>query len=184
MTAGDVAEQLAADLVALFHAPPPAFGSWESVAAEEVPEPARSLLDHRSHMTVAMERHHACPMVLRVVAERSGDDGDSHYAREILLARPDGVVVQHGIVRIDMAAVGPAAAAVIRSRSAPLGRILVEAGRLCDVHDVRLLRIMPGPHLALLLNSQARQIFGRVARIDVAGRPAVELLELVAPPAT
>ena len=32
------------------------FGLLRSVTPDQVPEPARTLLDHRSHMTVAMER--------------------------------------------------------------------------------------------------------------------------------
>jgi hypothetical protein len=32
---------------------------------------------------------------------------DEAYAREILLSRPDGVVVQYGIVRIDLRAITP-----------------------------------------------------------------------------
>ena len=182
MTAADTPERRAADLVSLFHAPPEAFGSWEAVTPADVPGPARGLLDHRSHMTVAMERHHGCRVALQVVAERPGDD-DSPYAREILLTRPDGLVVQHGIVRIDLRAVDPHAAAAILARSAPLGRILVETGRLCDVHDVRLLRIVPGPGLIRMLGGATKVAYGRVARIDVGGRPAIELLEVVAPPA-
>lgn len=174
-------ERRAAELVTLFHAPSGAFGTWQAVAADAVPEPARGLLDHRSHMTVVMERHHGCPVTLRVVAERPDDAVHSRYAREILLATPDGLVVQHGIVRIDLAALDPAAAAAIRSRSAPLGRILVEAGQLCEVHDVRLLRIEPGPDLVRLFGCGAAQVYGRVARIDVGGRPAIELLEVAAP---
>lgn len=181
MTAAASPERRASDLVRLFHEPAESFGTWQAVSADDVPEPSRSLLDHRSHMTVAMERHHGGPVTLRVVAERPVADGADRYAREILLARPDGLVVQHGIVRIDLSAVDPAAAAAIRSRSAPLGRILLAAGQLCDVHDVRLMRIEPGPDLVGLLGGGPGPAYGRVARIDVAGRPAIELLEVVAP---
>ena len=166
----------AQELVGLFVASPPEFGGITAVTADRVPEPYRSLLDHPSHMTVAMERHHRAPVALRVVAESSGPG--SAYAREILLSRPGGGVVQHGIVRIDLAAVDAEAAARIRAHSAPLGRILVEAGALCEVGDVRLLGIVPGPHLAGLIGPHAT--FGRVASIAIAGRPAIELLEIAA----
>jgi chorismate-pyruvate lyase len=119
---------------------------------------------------------------LRVVAERSEPSGDGRnlYAREILLARPDGAVVQYGIVRIDLDAVDAETAARIRRAAEPLGSILVEAGLLCEVHDVRLLRIVPGLHLARLIGNERAETFGRVAEIVVAGRPAIELLEIVA----
>ncbi|MFM9058255.1 MAG: hypothetical protein ACKOSQ_03855, partial [Planctomycetaceae bacterium] len=61
---------------------------------------------------------------------------------------------------------------------APLGRILVEAGALCEVGDVRLLEVVPGPHLARLVGP--RPTFGRVATIAIAGRPAIDLLEIAA----
>ena len=168
----------AAELVGLFVASPSEFGTVTAVAAGRVPEPFRALLDHASHMTVAMERHHGGPVTLRVVAESSG--AGSSYAREILLSGPGGDVVQHGIVRIDLAAVDAAAAARIRAHAAPLGRILVEAGALCEVGDVGLVEVVPGPHLARLIGS--RPTFGRVATIVIAGRPAIELLEIAAAP--
>jgi hypothetical protein len=162
--------------------PADGFGTFAPVAAAEVPQPARTLLDHISHMTVAMERFHGAAVDLRVVAEVDLPDG--RYAREILLTVPGsgaapGRVVQHGIVRIDLGCIAPAVAARIRRREQPLGRILVTAGMLCEVHDVALVSILPGPHLARLLSD--RRTFGRVASIAVDGRSAIDLLEIVAP---
>lgn len=177
---GDEAVVRAASLAGLFAAGLEDFAEIRPVAADRVPEPFRSLLDHGSHMTVAMERFHGGPVALRVVAERPAAAGSGdRYAREILLVRGDGMVVQHGIVRIDLGRVAPDVAARIRSREQPLGRILVAAGMLCDVHDVALVSVVPGPHLARLLSD--RRTFGRVASIAVDGRPAIELLEIVAP---
>jgi len=181
MTAEADAAARAGALVELFCEPRGDFGSIEAVASTAVPEPDRHLLDHRSHMTVAMERHHRCAVQLRVVSERApaGRVSDS-YAREILLVHPDGGVVQHGIVRIDLACLDRESADAIRSHAEPLGRILVKAGLLCDVQDVELLRIEPGPHLRRLVGDAA-VLHGRVAEISVDGRPAIELLEIVVP---
>jgi chorismate-pyruvate lyase len=182
----------AADLVRLFHEPAE-FGSIRGVLAAEVPQPARGLLDHRSHMTVAMENHHGGEVRLRVLAtvERPpAGVNSSVYAREILLENQAGKVVQQGIVRIDLDQVAPATAADIRAAKRPLGRILIEAGMLRDVHDVRLVEIVPGPHLTAVFGlesgrklggKQPQTLFGRVADIELDGRPAVELLEIVAP---
>ena len=177
------------------------FGECRSVTPEKVPEPARTLLDHRSHMTVAMERFHGCDVRLRVVAQ--ADDGREHrpndgwYAREILLETPAGKIVQHGIVRIDLTHLDAPTARAIREGRQPLGRILIEAGMLRDVHGVQLLEIMPGPHLqdlfrltalgsagiALPAGMARTPVYGRVADIQLDGRPTVELLEIVAPAA-
>ena len=167
------------------------FGLLQSVTPDQVPEPARTLLDHRSHMTVAMERFYGGDVRLRVVA-RANDPvapaaRDDWYAREILLETADGTIVQHGIVRIDLAHLDAATAAAIRAARRPLGRILIEAGMLREVHGVRLLHVAPGPHLRELLCggdvgvAAVEPLYGRVATIELDGRPAVELLEIVVP---
>ena len=149
-------------------------GRVRAVDAAEVSEPARTLLDHDRHMTDAQERFHGGPVELRVLGVVS--DGPN-YAREILLSRSNGRIVQYGIVRIDMAVIDTATAASIRRADTPLGRILAEAGMLCAVGGVQLVEFVPGPRLADHLGPQPR--FGRVADIRVAGVPAVELLEVV-----
>lgn len=169
-------------LVEVFHWPADDFGELLPIAAEHLPKSARTLLDHTSHMTVAMERFHCGPVGLRVVQRTDGLDGT--YAREILLHLADGRVVQHGIVRIDLGRLPPDVAAAIRDESAPLGRILLDAGLLCDVHDVQLLSIVTGPWLAKLFDAPSgAETFGRVARIGLAGQPVIELLEIIAPAA-
>lgn len=145
-----------------------------SLAVADVPEPARGLLVHTRHMTDAQERHHGCKVDLRVLGEMA--DGNS-YAREILLARPDGRVVQYGIVRIDLAAVDAATAGRIRAAATPLGRILVEAGIFCEVDHVQLVGFVPNKRLVPHVGGD--RLFGRVADIRVAGRPAIQLLEVV-----
>ena len=74
-----------------------------------------------------------------------------------------------------------------------MGRILIDAGMLREVHGVRLLEIVPGPHLQTLFAglagpsadpiAAARPVYGRVADIQLDGLPTVELLEIVAPAA-
>ena len=181
MTApADIPPARARELVGLFHPAAERFGEFAAVAAPDVPPAARRLLDHTSHMTVAMERFHGNVVDLDVVARTDCPDG--RYAREILLRLPDGRVVQHGIVRIDLDRLGPTTAAAIRGETLPLGRILLATGRLCEVHDVHLLRVVAGPHLAgLFSTANATELFGRVAMIDLDGRPAIELLEISAP---
>jgi len=164
------------DLVRLF-CDPVGFGRLRGVAAADVPEPARDLLDHHSHMTAAMERIHGS-VGLRVVATAPR----GRYAREIILENKAGRPVQYGIVRIDLTALDAALAGEIRAARRPLGRILIDGGVLREVQDVDLLEIVPGPHLraVLALPSGAGPLHGRVAEIALNGRKAVELLEIVA----
>lgn len=171
------------ELVKLFHSPPDGFGTVALVTAAQMPSPARELLDHTSHMTVTMECFHGGPVSLEVV--RRTECADGRYAREILLRRGDGRVVQHGIVRIDLPRLSADVAADIRSEAKPLGRILIAAGLLCDVHDVELLQITAAQQLADLLQvASGTEVFGRVALISMDGRPVIDLLEIVAPTAS
>ena len=168
----------ALDLVRVFHSDVADFGHCTPCDAESLPEGPRRLLDHASHMTVAMERFHGGPVALEVVATRPPSETDRGYAREILLLDQRGRRIQYGIVRIDLDMVPPAVAERIRAADTPLGRVLIDAGCLCDVQQVRLLEVMPGPHLAAVVGQD--RTFGRVATIAVGGRPAVDLLEVVA----
>jgi len=183
----------AEELVRLFAEPGPGFATFRNVDRAEVPEPACTLLDHTSHMTVAMEGLHGAPLGLRVVA-RARDTGTAAdqapwYAREILLLSPQGALVQYGIVRINLEHVDRTTAAAIRAGRIPLGRVLINAGLLREVHDVSLLEVRPGPRLASLFGKLPQPgvpsppTFGRVAEISLGGHPAVELLEVVVPPA-
>lgn len=185
------AVERAVALVRLVAEPGPGFATFRAVEAAEVPEPARGLLDHASHMTVAMERFHGAPLGLRVVARADGPRGAGEsspwYAREILLLSPRGDVVQYGIVRIDLTHVDATTAAAIRAARIPLGRVLINAGLLREVHDVRLLEVTPGPRLESLFGRLpepgvvAVPTWGRVAQISLGGHRAVELLEVVVP---
>lgn len=187
--AGDSAR---AELLATrFHPQPARFASFRAVPGEALPQPFRELLDHASHMTVAMERFYGGPVGVVIVAEHvaggGAEDREAWYEREILLRMADGRIVQHGIVRIDLGRVPQPVAAEIRAGRAPLGRVLITAGMLLKVHRVGLLAVDPGRELRALLDpdgppeGDATQTFGRVAEIAVNGVPAVELLEIVAP---
>ena len=138
-----------------------------------------------------MEKFYKTTVGLQVVAElkppaMSAADCD-WYAREIFLLHPDGAAIQYGIVRIDLSQVNTATAQAILRAHLPLGRILLEAGLLLQVQHVQLMELLPSVYWQALfsaththLQTQART-FGRVASIRVAGKQAVELLEIVAP---
>jgi len=165
--------------------PPDQVGAFRHVPPDEVPEPFRTLLDHARHMTATQELFHGGPVALRVLGSTAAG---SSYAREILLAGPHGRVVQHGVVRIDLAALPAAIATRVIEGTTPLGRILAEAGIYCEIGEVHLLEVQPGPRLAE--HAGPAQTWGRVARIFVDERSgesptptrprlAIELLEIV-----
>jgi chorismate-pyruvate lyase len=167
---------------ALFGAFPPAgdFPSYELVPAERVPAPYHDLLVHEHHMTVTVEAHHGCHVDVRVLARvHSGN----HYARKSLLIRQsDGRVVQFGIARIDLTQVSPTVRDAILAANVPIGRILIAHDVLRRIEPTAFLRMRLGPkQLGWFGLERVGPTYGRLALIHCNGRPALELLEVVAP---
>jgi chorismate-pyruvate lyase len=167
-------------LAGLFYSDLTPLGTFEEVLAEAMPEPYRSLLAHHEHMTVAVERHHGCPVDVEVLV--SNRDGD-YYSRKIILHRQsDRRVVLFGIPRLNLRLVDDEVKAEILSQNKPLGRVLIEHNVLREVQLASLYRVLPGPELCKLLGLAAPlATYGRTAFIYCDGYPAVELLEIVAP---
>lgn len=168
------------ELVHLFYDAPSALGEFEAVAAEAMPQPYRGLLAHDQHMTVTVEGYHGCLVDVHVIETKTVG---AHYCRKIFLTRQsDGGVVLFGIVRMDLDQVDAATRDEILARRKPLGRILIEHNVLREVELVDLWRVAPGPDLCSLMGlHDATAIYGRTALIHCNDRPAVELLEIVAP---
>src|SRR5262245_34536864 len=168
-----------AQLYGLF-GPADARPQFEPVPADAVPEPYHELLVHEHHMTVTVERHHGAPVDVRILASiHAADD----YARKILLTlQGTDQVVQFGIVRIYFHFCSPEVQAEIVAGQTPLGRILITRDVLRRIVPTAFLRVSPDAELTRLFGLAApRETFGRLALILCDGRPAIELLEIVAP---
>jgi hypothetical protein len=154
--------------------------AYEIIPGDAMPQPYRGLLVHEHHMTVTVEAYHGGPVDVRILLRRQ--DGDS-YARKILLVhRATGKVVQFGLVRIDLSETDPEVRAAIVAGGTPLGRILIEHNVLRRIEPTAYLRITPGPaNLAWFGAERAEALYGRLGIIHCDGRPAVEVLEILAP---
>jgi hypothetical protein len=153
---------------------------YERVLADEVPEPYHSLLVHEHHMTVTVEAFHADLVDVHVLDRRHADDS---YARKILLElQRSRRVVQFGIVRIHLQYCSEEVKAAIISEKTPLGRILIDHDVLRRIQPTDFLRVMPGPKfLSYFGLTESRPMYGRLALIHCDEKPAIELLEIVAP---
>ncbi len=170
------------DLSALFALFPPAddLPEYEIISGEDMPEPYRGLLVHEHHMTVTVEAYYRDLVDVRILARRQ--EGDS-YARKILLAlQKTGRVVQFGIVRIDLGLCSPAVREAIVAGKTPVGRVLIENNVLRRIEPTAFLRLAgKAPQLRWFGLTEPQTLYGRLALIHCDGRPAVELLEIVAP---
>ena len=152
----------------------------EHIPSATTPQPYKTMLVHDHHMTVEMEKHHACSVDVRVLSKRS--DGDL-YSREILLLKHGTQdVVQYGIVCFNLSYVTSQVGEEILSEQTPLGRILINHNVLRHIDLGAILELTAGPRLAALLKMPVGGItYGRLATIFCNRRPAVDLLEVSAP---
>jgi chorismate-pyruvate lyase len=167
-------------LAGLFYTYPQDIGEFTEVAPEQMPPVYRRLLAHEGHMTETVEAFHGCPVDVEVIAKHITA---THYARKILLRRTtDRAVVQFGIARLNFEYLAPEVRRIIESEEVPLGRVLIDHNVLREVELFHLWQLYPGKDLRKLFDlDKPTEVYGRTALIYVAGEPAVELLEIVAP---
>ncbi len=153
---------------------------YDEVRAQEVPSPYRELLVHPHHMTVTVERHHHSLVNVRVLeTHRQGQ----WYARKILLVtKKKNRVVQFGIMRINLDLCSAAVRKAILREDTPLGRILIQHNILRRIEPTAFLRVTPDRAMTDWFGlMEPTPTYGRLAIIHCDHRPAVELLEIVAP---
>lgn len=172
--------RFAAGLIGHFYADRRELGEFLPAAKQDLPPRYQTLLAHDDHMTVTLEAFHGSLVDVETLAEKLEAE---HYSRvSILHLQRDGRPVQLGIMRIALGGLPAAVRREIEGRAVPLGRILIRHNMLRRVQVQSLWRIAPGRMLRDHLKAES-PIFGRTATIQVDGRHAVDLLEIVnAPP--
>jgi len=151
-----------------------------TIPADDVPDPYHRLLVHTHHMTVTVEDFYGGPVDVKVLACRRHG---SEYARKILLTlRDGGRVVQFGLVRIDLGVCPePVRNAIVEGKT-PLGRVLIQHNMLRRIEPVAFLRVrLSAPMAAWFGVPAGTETYGRLGVIYTGDRPAVEVLEILAP---
>ncbi len=167
------------DLYALFPAGTDRPG-FTPVAPEEMPEPYRSLLVHTHHMTVTVEGFYGQPVTVAVLDHvRCGDV----YGRKILLSlKETGEVVQFGMIEVDLAALSESVRAEIVAGKTPLGRVLIENDVLRSIRPLGFYRVELDAAMCTWFGLKEPQTtYGRLGVIFTGDRPAIEVLEILAP---
>jgi chorismate-pyruvate lyase len=151
-----------------------------TVAADDVPPPYHGLLVHSHHMTVTVETHHGEAVDVKVLEQLHEDDS---YARKILLVtQKTRRAVQFGLVRIHLSFCSQPVREEILSGQTPLGRILIQHDVLRRIEPTLFLHVQCGP--AMMERFALKEplwTYGREAVIHCDGKPAIELVEIVAP---
>lgn len=149
------------------------------VQPDEIPHPQDALLVHHEHMTVVLQKFHGRPVTVEVMEEHFAGD---YYTRKICL-RPEGsqTVVEWGVVRLDLRFIPPAARDEILAKKLPLGAVLIKHNVLRRIKPRWFLQFPPdGPVLRMFGAQENHPLYGRVGTIYCNGKPAIELLEIVA----
>lgn len=151
------------------------------VPASDLPQPYRGLLAHTHHMTVTVEQFYHSPVDVKVLnCRRSGNA----YSRKILLtlANESRKVVQFGLVRIDLGVCPEPVRNSILEGKTPLGRVLIQNDMLRRIEPIAYLRVALSAVMAEWFGVAAgTEAFGRLGVIYTGDRPAVEVLEILAP---
>lgn len=168
-------------LLAVFYAEHSELARFEKVASDHLPDAYAQLLNHSSHMTVTVESFYNDRVDVRVLRSEKNQE---HYCREILLSiGKTGKVVQYGIVRLKLDLISEPARREILAEVKPLGRVLIEREILREVELFDLFEVACGPKLAEFFDvPRGTLCYGRTALIHCNSEPAIELLEIVAPP--
>jgi chorismate-pyruvate lyase len=150
-----------------------------NVDPDDMPEPYRGLLVHTNHMTVTVEDFFQSKVDVQVLASKH--DGD-HYFRRILLRMPEGPAVQFGAVVIDLTTLPNAVRSRILAEDTPLGRVLIENNVLTRVEPLQYLTMTADAEFAVLFGCGiGTKLYGRLGMIFAGEKPAIEVLEMLAP---
>jgi len=152
----------------------------ELVPGAAVPEPYHGLLVHTHHMTVTVERFYGQSVDVRVLDSCLND---REYARKILLALSgSGAVVQFGVVQLDLDLLSPVVREQIIEQKTPLGRVLIQNHVFRRVQPAAYLKVMPNRSMCGWFGlTEPEETYGRLGVIFCDGKPAIEVLEVMAP---
>jgi hypothetical protein len=154
------------------------------VEADDLPAPARALLDHRRTMTEVLAEHFGCEVDLRVL-EASTDEAQGLYRRRIVLVTREGRrVVEHGWLTVELDALPPRAAEELVAGEAPFGRHLRTLATGYRVEPAGWFRAEAQGEVAEALGVRpGAETVGRHGRILAAadGRVLARVVEVLAP---
>src|ERR1051325_4522195 len=132
-------------------------------------------------MTVTVEAVHRDRVDVRILERHPRDDSDAR--RLPLTKQRTGEGVQFGIARIRLQYCAEPVRAAILEGKTPLGRILIENDVLREIVPMAFLRVMPGPAITEWFGPRLGLVvtYGRLGAIHCDEKPAIEVLEIVAP---
>lgn len=144
------------------------------IAAVDLPEPQRRLLDHDRDMTGTLEAFTGTQLTLQALQVRR--EGPHMHRKVVLLAGTQPV--EFGAIRIDLEALPPSVLPQIEAAELPLGGLLSSAGIRLASEARGFLRTNATAATEAL--GAAGPLFGRLARLfDGEGRTLADVVEIL-----
>ena len=150
----------------------------KAIDPDDIPLPYRSLLVHRTDMTLTLERHFGGRVALRPLATfRHGP----WYFRRVLLAQEyTGRPVEMGAIRIRIPAFPARIQKQILQNDVPLGRVLRDGGVDYESRPTVFLSVTPNPEMmGVFWMREAKTLYGRRTEMIHKGVKIGDIVEVL-----
>ena len=132
----------------------------KAIDPDEIPLPYRSLLVHRTDMTLTLERHFGGRVALRPLATFL--HGPWYFRRVLLAQEYTGRPVEMGAIRIKVPAFPARIQKQILKNDVPLGRLLRDGGVEYESRPTVFLSVTPNPEMmGVFWMREPKTLYGR-----------------------
>lgn len=145
---------------------------------DDIPPPYRSLLVHRTDMTLTLERHFGGRVALRPLATFL--HGPWYFRRVLLAQEYTGRPVEMGAIRIRIPSFPPRIQREILKNDVPLGRLLRDGGVDYESRPTVFLSVVPNPEMmGVFWMREAKTLFGRRTEMIHKGAKIGDIVEVL-----
>jgi chorismate-pyruvate lyase len=131
-----------------------------AIDPDDIPLPYRSLLVHRTDMTLTLERHFGGRVALRPLATFL--HGPWYFRRVLLAQEYTGRPVEMGAIRIRVPAFPARIQKQILKNDVPLGRLLRDGGVDYESRPTVFLSVIPNPEMmGVFWMREPKMLYGR-----------------------
>jgi hypothetical protein len=149
-----------------------------TVAPDDIPLPYRSLLAHKSDMTVTLERHFGGPLVIRALS--TSLNGEWYIRRVLLVQEYSGRPVEMGAIRIQIGSMNEPVRSQILKNQVPLGRVLRDGGVPFESRPKAFLEVTPNPEMmGVFWMREPRTLYGRRTEVFVGDSKIGDIVEIL-----
>jgi len=148
------------------------------IAPDDIPLPYRSLLVHRSDMTLTLERHFGGRVALRPLATFL--QGPWYFRRVLLAQEYTGRPVEMGAIRIRIPSFPARIQKEILKNDVPLGRLLRDGGVHYESRPIVFLSVVPNPEMmGVFWMREPKTLFGRRTEMIHKGAKIGDIVEVL-----